>query len=309
MSVKIEVEGKRVSRPYSISSAPSDWPGFMELTVRRKARGFVSEHIWRQWEVGSLVEASGPHGNFYFEPLRDSRQIVAIAGGSGVTPFRSIIREIAAGKLDLELLLLYGSRFADSIIFAAELEALAAKAPQKIRVVHVISDPPADWSGPKGFIDAALIREYASDLSGKSFFVCGPPEMYRFMQEQFARLGLPRRQVCWEVAGAVEDIASAPGFPAEVRGRIFQLHLRRRDAEYTIPAAAEESLLTALERAGLAPDSQCRSGECGFCRSLLTAGEVYVRPESDGRRAADRRLGFIHPCASYPLSDLSLTTP
>ncbi|HOL17234.1 MAG TPA: iron-sulfur cluster-binding domain-containing protein, partial [Bacillota bacterium] len=235
--------------------------------------------------------------------------IVAIAGGSGVTPFRSMIREIAAGKLDLELLLLYGSRLADEIIFAKELEALAAKAPQKIRVEHVISEPAAGWDGLKGFIDAALIREYAGELSGKSFFVCGPPEMYRFLQEQFAQLGLPRRQIRWELAGAVQDITAEPGYPAGARGRIFQLHLRRRGAEYTVPAAAEESILTALERAGLAPDSQCRSGECGFCRSLLTAGEVYVRPESDGRRAADRRLGFIHPCASYPLSDLSLTTP
>ena len=64
-----------------------------------------------------------------------------------------------------------------------------------------------------------------------------------------------------------------------------------------------------MERANLAPPSQCRSGECGFCRSLLVSGEVYVLPDSDGRRAADRQFGYIHPCASYPLSDLEVTVP
>ncbi len=77
----------------------------------------------------------------------------------------------------------------------------------------------------------------------------------------------------------------------------------------TVRAAAEETILAALERAGLAPDSQCRSGECGLCRSHLVSGEVFIKPEDDGRREADRRFGFIHPCATYPLSDLEIRLP
>ena len=76
-----------------------------------------------------------------------------------------------------------------------------------------------------------------------------------------------------------------------------------------IPARATEPILVALERANLASPSLCRSGECGFCRSLLLAGEVFIPPFGDHRRAADRKLGYLHPCASYPLSDLELETP
>ena len=68
-------------------------------------------------------------------------------------------------------------------------------------------------------------------------------------------------------------------------------------------------MLIALERAGLAPPAQCRSGICGYCRSRILGGSVYVLPGSDGRREADRRLGYMHPCSSYPLTDLEIRLP
>ncbi len=65
----------------------------------------------------SPVRAQAPLGFFYHEPLRDARKIVGLAGGSGITPFRSIARQIAFGDLDAELLLLYGSSDEEDIVF------------------------------------------------------------------------------------------------------------------------------------------------------------------------------------------------
>lgn len=62
-----------------------------------------------------------------------------------------------------------------------------------------------------------------------------------------------------------------------------------------------------MERAGVKLDSNCRSGECGFCRSELVKGEVYVDKKNDGRRKADMELGYFHPCSSYSISDLEVT--
>ncbi len=56
-------------------------------------------------------------------------------------------------------------------------------------------------------------------------------------------------------------------------------------------------------------DSRCRSGECGICRSKLVSGDVFVLPDNDGRREADRDLGYIHPCSTYPLSDVVMIIP
>ncbi len=68
----------------------------------------------------------------------------------------------------------------------------------------------------------------------------------------------------------------------------------------------EETLLCSMKRAGLKPPSHCRSGKCGFCHSKLIKGDVFIPEHIDGRRLADKKFGRIHPCCSYPISDVSL---
>ena len=218
-------------------------------------------------------------------------------------------REIVFGDLDAELLLLYGSSDEEDIAFYDELEELEGRSSGRVRIVHVLSDEGASLEGcEQGFITAELIERYA-DVANSSFFVCGPEMMYRFLEGELAKLDLPRRRVRREVWGELTDVASQPGFPSEAVGRTFQIKVKMNGVSSEIPARATETLLVAMERANLASPSLCRSGECGFCRSLLLGGDVFIAPDSDDRRAADRKLGYIHPCASYPLSDLELETP
>ena len=77
---------------------------------------------------------------------------------------------------------------------------------------------------------------------------------------------------------------------------------------YDITASADEPLLTSIERAGIVAPSRCRSGECSWCRSKLVSGKVFV-PEKTDRRRADIEFGYIHPCASFPMSDIVLDVP
>lgn len=311
LSVKVNVDGVKVTRPYSISSAPSDIleDGFYELTIKIKDDGFLSTELFEKWKIGSIISASGPHGNMYFDDLRDSNEIVGIAGGSGITPFRSIIREIAAQKLDLKLTVLYGSRHEDDIIFAEELSNLAGKLPDKIKVVNICSEPSESWSGPSGFINAELIKKYAGPIEGKTFFICGPQAMYEFLEKEIQNLNIPNRRIRRELYGQPDNITMNPKYPIKFKEKTFNLIVRIGNKIETIKASATESVLVSLERAGIGVDSQCRSGECGFCRSLLISGDIFINDEIDGRRAGDKKFGFFHPCSSYPLSNLEIKIP
>lgn len=312
LSLKVAANGTSITRPYSISSAPFEAlgaDGYYEITVRKEQDGFLTTFMWEEWQPGTKIQSSGPCGWFYYEPLRDTRRIVGLAGGSGIAPFRSMAREIVHGDLDAELLLLYGSSDQQDIVFYDEFKELEREAPEKFQAVHVLSCEEVSLEGcEQGFITADIIKKYA-EVGRSSFFICGPQAMYEFIGEEIAEFGLPKKRVRREVFGAVKDVTQSPGFPHQVASKVFQIKVRIGSIVDRIPARATETVLIALEKANLVPPSECRSGECGFCRSLLVSGDVYILPDGDGRRAADKRFGYIHPCATYPLSDLEVAVP
>ncbi|MBM3149919.1 MAG: hypothetical protein FJZ88_07850, partial [Chloroflexi bacterium] len=87
----VNIGGVLTSRPYSISSAPEK--PYYDITVRRMEPGFVSHYLLDKVKPGDTFESTGPNGGFYYEPIIDSSNLVFLAGGSGVTPFISIIRD------------------------------------------------------------------------------------------------------------------------------------------------------------------------------------------------------------------------
>ena len=310
LSLKVKVNGVEITRPYSISSSPSEaLKGFYELTIRKEEHGFLTNYIWDNWKVGIKVKSSGPEGFFYFEPLRDLKHIVGIAGGSGITPFHSMAKAIIEGIIDAKLTVLYGSSEEDDIIYYDEFKELEEKYPNKLKVIHILSCEEISLEGCEtGFITAEIIEKYC-DIHNCSFFICGPQIMYDFVKKEMDRFQLPPKRIRREAFGEIKDIVNYSGFPKEVAEKTFKIKAIIGNISREIPARATESILIALERANLAPPSKCRSGECGFCRSLLISGDIYVSPVSDWRRIADKKFNYFHPCYSYPVSDLEVKIP
>ncbi len=308
VSVKLDIDGVGVTRPYSVASSPTDAlkGGFIELTIRKKDGGFATQYIWDNWKEGTAVETSGPCGNFYIDSLRDSRAILGIGGGCGVTPFRSMIREIIDNNLDVHFTLLYGTRKADDIIYKDEMLELERQHPDKLKVNFVCSEPDESWSGPTGLLTSECVMNLGGGVEGKTIFICGPQVMYNFLDEELKGLNIPRRRLHREAFGEAENVLTYPNYPKELADKEFEITVLIGEEEKKVPAKATETVVVSLERAGIAPPSQCRSGECGFCRSMLLSGDVFVSPENDGRRLADRKFGWFHPCSSYPVSDLKI---
>lgn len=308
-SFRFKIGNSNLTRPYSISSAPfesrKDDP-YISITVRCKGEGFVQNYIYDNWKVGTEVEASMPHGQFYYEALRDAKNVVALAGGSGITPFYSMAKEIVYGKLDFNLTIIYGSAVKDDIILYEDLNKLA-KSSNKIKVVHVLSDEKGEWDGERGFLSAEIIKKY-SDPKNTSYFICGPQVMYKFIDAELKKLHIPRRRIRKESFGAPRDIKSYKTYPGNVNEN-YKLTVIQGTSKKLIYGNSFEPVAVALERNNIKVDTKCRSGECGFCRSELISGSIFVPDEDDGRRIADREFGYIHPCSTYALSDLTIRIP
>ena len=233
--------------------------------------------------------------------------MIAIAGGSGITPFYSMAAAIVDGIEDFCMTILYGSRTADSILLKEEIEALAAKSSGKVKVIHVLSEEEKEGY-EHGFITAELIRKYAPE-GEYSVFMCGPKAMYVFGEEQCKKLGLPKRLYRMEMSGDYMGVVNNPDYPKDQIGKSYSLTVDIRGEKTVIPCKADESLLWAMERAGIKAPAHCRSGECGWCRSRLLEGTVFIPCENEMRRWADVHYGYIHPCCSFPTSDLILDIP
>jgi len=310
LSLKVELVGVRITRPYSIASPPKDaLRGYYEVTIRKEEEGFLTHFIWDNWKVGTKVESSGPEGFFYFERLRDLTQIVGIAGGSGITPFRSIAKAIINGTIDAKLTLLYGSSEEEDIIFYDEFNAMEKDHPDRIKIVHILSCEVVSLKNCEtGFITKEIIEKYC-DVNSSTFFICGPQVMYNFVEKELEKFNLPVKRIRREAFGEVNDILIQPDFPQDVAEKTFKIKVHVGDLTKEIPAIATESVLIALERANLNPPSKCRSGECGFCRTHLIDGDVYINPVSDWRKGADKKFNYFHPCSSYPITDLEIKIP
>lgn len=305
------IEGIKATRAYSISSSPKDsLDGKYELTIKLVEGGLMSRYILDNWDVGTSVETSAPEGHFDYQPLRDAQKVLCLAGGSGITPFVSMANAIADGDEDFEMTLLYGSRNENTILFKDELDAISNKC-SKVKVVHVLSDKDANASADgyeSGFITQELIKKYAPDNEPYSVFICGPQQMYDFLNKELAKLNLERKYIRHEMFGEFHNPSTQADYPSDVPETV-KITVTIQDTTTTVTGLSNDSVLQILEKNGISAPARCRSGECGFCHSHLLSGEVYVPKHLEYRRLADYKFGCIHPCCSFPLTDLEINVP
>ena len=292
LTLGCKIGKSEVSRPYAISSSPKEALSCrVSLTVKKC--GFFSGYLFDSAAVGDSFVLGDPSGEFCYEPVKDVDHVVVIAGGSGITPFYSMAQAVADGTNRHKLTIFYGARTESDLIFKKELDTLVS---DKVKVVYVLSDEKKEGY-ESGFIGAELLQKYVS--GDYTVMMCGPQAMYAFADKELASLGLPLRRIKKE--------ANCVGLrDAEAKSYTLTVHIGFDT--YTVPADARETILTALERAGLKVPSKCRAGGCGFCHSKLVSGSFSIAGQ-DKRRLADAKFGYIHPCCSYPDSDMELIVP
>jgi ferredoxin-NADP reductase len=297
----VEVGGIATSRPLAISSSPARREVY-DLTVRRVPGGRVSNHLIDHLAAGDRLSSTGPMGTFHHNPLFHGDDVVFLAGGSGVAPAMSMIRDVVDHGLPRRLHLVYGSRREDDVIFRHELDRLARAHPA-IRVDHVILDPEPGWTGRAGLITAETIAALAGPLGGRMVYVCGPQAMYPYALGQLGRLGHPRRRVRFEANGAPARPETRPGWPRDLDPAGEVTVTVRGGPSFSTPR--NRPLLDALEDHGVRPEVACRSGECSLCRVRVVAGDVFSAQEAR-LRTSDRRFGWVHGCVAFPLSDVEI---
>jgi glycine betaine catabolism B len=179
---------------HHFSHADSPTESFIELTTRLTGSPFKS--ALDALEPGAEVEIMGPYGSFMLDYANP--KIAFLTGGIGITPVRSMFRYLAdtgsrGRSQNQHLVIFYGSMTEDGIAYLDEFNAFERDVP-RLRIVHVITNPSADWKGYSGFITADIVRAELDDPSAWTYYIVGPPPMITAMQKVMDELAIPRKQ-------------------------------------------------------------------------------------------------------------------
>ncbi len=186
--------GPQFSRAYSIASSPTE--SLIDLTMNvvgaftTKMNGF---------EPGVVLKMQGPFGKFAFDETQQ-KEIVTIAGGTGITPFRSMWRYIKAKNLPTKMTVLISYKTAGDEIYKDELAEIEKQGVKTYVTVTREAEGSA-WKGHRGRITGETIKQQCGSLEGKTFFICGSNSMNDSMLQLLLSLGVPKEQIITEKWG------------------------------------------------------------------------------------------------------------
>lgn len=277
VEVEVEIDGVRVRRCYSLSSAPSD--PRPTITVKRVEGGRVSSWMHARLRAGDVVGLGAPSGDFVLPEVTPSK-VLLLSGGSGATPVMSMLREMASKGEVGDVVYAHCARTRDDVLFADELRALAARHPGLRVVLHC-----------GAALDGEGLRAWVPDFAARETFLCGPSGMMTLVEGVWAEAGVTERlrRERFSAPRAVEG-----GATAKVRLAVTQR---------TVEARAGATLLEALEGAGERPAYGCRMGICNTCRCRKRAGTVVDAVTGAVSSAADEDIRL---CVSVAKSDVEL---
>jgi len=252
--LELDVNGARHARCFSLSQAPQA-DGLVRLTIKRKSGGPVSMAA-HTLKPGQVVRLSQAQGDFAPRASRSADKLLLLSAGSGVTPMMSLLQGLAAAGSGRDVVLLHSDRSDVDMIFADELQELAACwAPLRLHLhatqVH-------------GRLDPRKVAHYVPDWAERETLLCGPDGLMRAIEAMYAEAGRSEH-----LQSESFGRRAAPIDPDAVEHAV-----RHGDAEQMFTAQAGQSLLEAAEAAGLQPRFGCRRGICHTCQCRKRNGTV-----------------------------------
>lgn len=318
LTVKWTHDGKELRRSYSISSVPED--PYLSITIKEVSGGKISPVLVRQLKPGDVLEILPPEGRFtaHFGP-ENKRNIFLIGAGSGITPLISIARTVLEKEPRSSVILLYGSRTPEQIIFKEHLDQLESFYTGQFYIYHTLSKPEpgglvkslfgrkkSTWSGLKGRISPSqievLLEKHPLHKKNDLVFLCGPGDLIQMAEKTLLSLGANidaiKKEYFTPTSDDLNNVTKTSDKKDSGATSKVTVHLRGDKIEIEV---ADKSILDTLLDLGYDAPYSCHSGACATCMAKVITGRI----EMDACFAlSDKEVenGYILTCQSHPLT-------
>lgn len=300
LTLIFKINGRRYSRAYSFSSAPVI-DKFLEVTVKRVPSGLVSNHICDIVAVGDVVEVLPPMGDFVIpnEVSYTNYPIVLWGVGSGITPLFSIAKQILHNSsTEQQVILVYGNRTTDTVIFKDQIEALEKQYAHRFKVWHFYTQIGVTEQAVqliKGRIDPNLVLDALSTvctISNTLHYICGPSGLKLAVKAALASCMVPSEQVFSEDFELIKNEADFVDIHTAF------VSVTQNGTEHIVEVVKGKSILEAGLDALIDMPYSCQTGNCSVCKGRLRSGSVkQILPKH-----ADLADDEFQLCCTYPKS-------
>ncbi|ODS84397.1 MAG: oxidoreductase [Cytophagaceae bacterium SCN 52-12] len=300
----------KLRRSYSLSSSPyTDISP--AITVKEIAGGAVSGHLASDVREGDILEIMQATGTFFLEPDADLERTIFLLGtGSGISPLISIAKSVLVVEPESRVVLVYGNRRKETIIFFETILRMQEKYKDRFQVIHSLTQPLPGWEGHTGRLTkdklGDILQPYAElvRLPESRFFICGQEEFMDEAMLALETLGANKEAVSRESFYINRDIVESEP-PAQPETNILQdrtILLRYEGEEHNLRVGAHQTVLEAALESDIDLPYSCQAGMCTACLGRALQGKV-VLDEYDSLTEAELKEGFILTCVAHPVTD------
>ncbi|MCE2731780.1 MAG: sterol desaturase family protein [Flammeovirgaceae bacterium] len=297
VTLKVTKGAQTYYRTFSLSSIPHVHENF-SLTIKKIESGIVTPYLHNHVKVGDVLSISSPSGQFFVEvdPAK-GKEYVLIAGGSGITPLYSMLGSILTFEPKSTVTLLYANRNFQSIIFRNEIEKWQREFPERLNVIHFLSEEKKPERAIGGYITRISLEQIINTDKEKKlhFYLCGPELMTSKLMEDLQYLGIAAERINRELFHTNRSITDIQGVHAKVEAKVY-------NKKYTYEAKPGYTLLESALQQNIPLSFSCKSGICGMCKAKCTSGNVHIK---NNQVLTDNEIkaGYILACQSVPLTN------
>lgn len=291
IALTLRVDNKFITRPYHLVSTPTMATEGEYRVIISNDGDPLNNYLFNYANVNDIIVSSEPFGNFYYDSIRDKKNIIAIVDNTGIAPLFSMGESIVSGDIDINLTIFYSAKRFDDFIYYNELFDLD-KRTSRVKVIYVLSEELKD-DCLIGFVSLDKIKPYYNDEC--SIFISGNEGLLKYLDKELDELQLPKKSIRYE--------AFMPRCNVK-KTQEYNLSIYIDDVKYETKCYNNKTIMSAIEDSGMYIPSKCHNGSCGFCKSELVKGKVKVI--NDKRDIALKQYNYIHPCVTYPMSDIEI---
>jgi ferredoxin-NADP reductase len=189
---RLDANGASIlKRPYSVASAPS--MAYLEFAIDM-VKGQMTSQL-EKIRAGDILGVEGPAGHMTY---KNEQNAAFVAGGTGISPFISMLRQITEKNIQGRFVLFYSTRTRDHILFSGELKALQKKHPGIEVVITLTRETPDGWAGECGRVNREMLSRHVPTARELDWFVCGPPGMVKAIRECLVALSVDPKKLRME---------------------------------------------------------------------------------------------------------------